>query len=87
VEVVEYGSDVHSLVHLAPSRRNTMETLDEVVCWAETKSCIDRRRGHSCPHEACEENERAIAFLKRAREFRGADEKGKPVEGWLIPKK
>ena len=59
--------------------------LDEVVRWAETKNCGPRRKTGTCEHEACDENDRMIAILKKGRRFSGTDKNGQPISGWLIP--
>jgi len=60
-------------------------TLDEIIAWAETKNCNDRRKTGACEHEACDENDRVIARLRTARRFRGKDASGSEASGWLIP--
>jgi len=60
-------------------------TLNEIIRWAESKNCNDHRQTGHCEHAACDENDRVIAVLRRARRFRGSAENGEPVAGWLIP--
>ena len=62
-----------------------MMTIEEIIRWAESKNCRPRREGGTCEHEACIENDRAIAVLRAARKFTGTDEKGMTVSGWLLP--
>jgi hypothetical protein len=60
-------------------------TIEEIIRWAESKNCRPRREGGTCEHEACDENDRAISALRTARRFRGTDENGTAVSGWLLP--
>jgi len=60
-------------------------TIDEIIAWAKSKNCNDRRKTGTCEHEACKENERVIAVLQTAKWFSGTDQNGARVSGWLIP--
>jgi hypothetical protein len=60
-------------------------TIDQIIAWAETKNCNDRRRTGACQHDACDENDRVIAVLRTARRFVGTDQDGRDATGWLIP--
>jgi hypothetical protein len=59
--------------------------MDELIAWAVSKNCGPRRQTGSCEHEACDENDRAIAVLRSAIKFEGTDAAGQRVSGWLIP--
>lgn len=53
--------------------------------YIETKLCNDCRQGYTCNHFECEQGKKVADMLRKMEPFKGTDENGRPVSGWLIP--
>ncbi|MEW6529483.1 MAG: hypothetical protein AB1473_01525 [Thermodesulfobacteriota bacterium] len=57
----------------------------ELAEWIETRLCSDCKQGYTCDHFDCEQGKKVAELLRRLTPFRGRDEQGRDVSGWLIP--
>jgi len=60
-------------------------TIDEIKELLGSKRCNWGRGPRECKHPGCEAIDAALSGLNQMVRFKGRDEKGKPVCGWLLP--
>jgi len=61
-----------------------MTTKRDLIEWAESKSCQERRQNDACEHGPCTVNAHWAKFLSAMERFDGTRIDGRQVRGWLI---
>ncbi len=53
--------------------------------WIDTRICLPCKQGYTCDDWECEQARTIAEILKRMVPFKGKDDQGRDVSGWLIP--
>jgi hypothetical protein len=59
--------------------------LKQLAEWVEARICAPCKQGYTCDDFDCDQAKKIAEILRRMVPFKGRDDHGKDVSGWLVP--
>jgi hypothetical protein len=59
--------------------------LKQLAEWVEARICAPCQQGYTCDDFDCDQAKKIADILRRMVPFKGRDDHGKDVSGWLVP--
>jgi hypothetical protein len=58
--------------------------LKQLAEWVEARICAPCKQGYTCDDFDCDQAKKIADILRRMAPFKGKDDHGKDVSGWLV---